>query len=683
MKTMVKAPREDGKIGRRHDDLNSQDVVGQGGVAHEHSAHEHSLPPWEGVVATSLCLVFGLSGALIAYADHPLARKLAIACWVLAYLAGGYGPARQALEKLRERQLNVDLLMILAALGAASIGDWIEGCVLLFLFSLSGTLEAFAMYRTTRSIESLVRLRPLEAWRVRADSGDDERVAVEELAVGDVVRVRPGERFPVDGVIEAGESWADESTLTGESERIHKPVGAEVFSGTINTQGSPLVCMTRAVADTTLARIVHMVQEAQAQKTPTQRFVESWQRPYVIGVLSAAVLVLLGARFIHTSSWYDAFYHSMVLLVAASPCAVVVSSPAVMLSAIARAGRHGILFKGAVYLEMLGKVDVIAFDKTGTVTRGQPGVIEVWTPPGGDVNRLLGLAATVERRSEHPLGAPIVEEARQRGATLVDAPLQDFHSHTGLGVHARIDGVWVGVGREGLFETHEIALSEELREQAADMRSRGLTALLVVAVEARLQGLIGVADQLRPEAPETLAALKRLGIARVVILTGDHERVARNIAKQVNADEVRAGLMPDQKVVELRRLAENGGLVAMVGDGVNDAPALAAARVGIAMGGAGTDVALEVADVVLMRDDLRSLPVAVWISRVARKRVRQNMIFAFAMIGLLVLGSFANLPLWLGVLGHEGSTVLVVFNGLRLLRERFPDFGAEGSRVSR
>lgn len=645
--------------------------------------NEHASPPWEGVVATTLCLVFGLGGTLIGHTELAPVREISIACWVVAYIAGGYGPARQAFEKLREGQLNVDLLMILAALGAASIGDWVEGVVLLFLFSLSGTLEAFAMYRTTRSIESLVRLRPLEAWRVRADSGDDERVAVERLAIGDVVRVRPGERFPVDGVVDSGESWADESTLTGESERIHKPIGAAVFSGTINTQGSPLIRMTRAVADTTLARIVHMVQEAQAQKTPTQRFVESWQRPYVIGVLSAAVLVLLGARYVHTSSWYDAFYHAMVLLVAASPCAVVVSSPAVMLSAIARAGRHGVLFKGAVHLEMLGKVDVIAFDKTGTVTLGKPGVVEVWAPPGVNVQQLLGLAATVERRSEHPLGAPIVEEARQRGATLVDSPLQDFHSHTGLGVHARIDGVWVGVGREGLFESHEIPLSDKLIQQAADMRARGMTTLLVVAVEAGLQGLIGVADQLRPEAAETLAALKRLGIARVVILTGDHERVARNIAKQVGADDVRAGLMPDQKVVELRRLEENGGLVAMVGDGVNDAPALAAARVGIAMGGAGTDVALEVADVVLMRDDLRSLPAAVWISRVARKRVRQNMIFAFTMIGLLILGSFANLPLWLGVLGHEGSTVLVVFNGLRLLRERFPDFGGDDVRVRR
>jgi Cd2+/Zn2+-exporting ATPase len=604
--------------------------------------------------------------------EFPGAQAWSIALCAAAYLAGGFGPTTNALSSLRKGQLNVDLLMILAAIGAAAIGDWIEGVVLLFLFSLSGTLEAFAMYRTTRSIESLIQLRPREALLVRDGVAEDRRVPVESLRIGDVVRVKPGERFAVDGLVSEGETWADEATLTGESEPIHKPPGAMVFSGTINGQGSVLVRMTRAVADTTLERIVHMVQEAQTQKTPTQRFVESWQQPYVMGVIAAAILVFLGARVVHTASWYDAFYHAMVILVAASPCAVVVSAPAVLLSAIARAGRHGILFKGGVHLEALGTVDVIAFDKTGTVTLGKPGVTEVWTPAGVDQSRLLSLAATVEQRSEHPLGVPVVAEARRRGIVLPEASLADFQSHTGHGVHARVDGVWVGVGREGLFETHEMAIPPELGEQARRIRELGQTALLVLTVEESLYGVIGVADQIRPEATATMDALKRLGIRKVVILTGDHERVALAIAKLLHADEVRAGLLPDQKVIELRRLSENGGQVAMVGDGVNDAPALAAARVGIAMGGAGTDVALEVADVVLMRDDLRSLPLAVWISRLARQRVRQNMIFAFAMIGVLVIATFFNLPLWLGVLGHEGSTVVVVFNGLRLLWEKTP-----------
>ena len=319
--------------------------------------------------------------------DFSTAGAWSVAACVGAYLAGGLGPTVNAVSSLRKRQLNVDLLMILAAIGAAAIGDWIEGVVLLFLFSLSGTLEAFAMYRTTRSIESLIQLRPREALLVREGVAEDQRVPVESLQIGDVIRVRPGERFAVDGVVCDGETWADEATLTGESEPIHKPLGAMVFSGTINGQGSVLVRMTRAVADTTLERIVHMVQEAQAQKTPTQRFVESWQQPYVIGVIAAAALVFLGARVVHTASWYDAFYHAMVMLVAASPCAVVVSAPAVLLSAIARAGRHGVLFKGGVHLESLGKVDVIAFDKTGTVTLGKPGVTESLDRPRVSMRR--------------------------------------------------------------------------------------------------------------------------------------------------------------------------------------------------------------------------------------------------------------------------------------------------------
>lgn len=628
-------------------------------------------PPIAGAISTAICAVAGLLGAALHFQQLD-SSPWTIAVFVVAYLAGGWGPAFSMIESLRERKLNVDLLMIVAALGAAAIGDWLEGTVLLFLFSLSGTLEAFAMYRTTRSIESLIQLRPREAWLVTEQNKDGEKVAVETLLTGCLVRVRPGERFPIDGVVTEGESWADESTLTGESVPVHKTVGDPVFASTINDRGSVLVKMTKAVADTTLERIVHLVQEAQSEKTPTQRFVESWQQPYVIGVFTASLLIFLGARLVHTSDWFDAFYHSMVLLVAASPCAVVVSSPAVMLSAIARAGRMGVLFKGAVHLETLGQVNVIAFDKTGTVTVGKPGVTEVWIPDGQDSQRLLALAAAVEKRSEHPLAAPVLAEVERRGVPAIAAPLQDFHSHTGQGVHARVADVWIGVGREKLFETHDVHIPPDLLAAAQRIRSRGETALLMIADNSRLYGVVGVADQIRPEAPHTLDALRKLGVQQCVILTGDHESVARAIAAQVHADDVRAGLMPEQKVIELRKLSANGERLAMIGDGVNDAPALASADVGIAMGGAGTDVALETADVVLMSDDLHSLPTAIWISRLARRRVLQNMVFAFAMIGLLVLSTFFDLPLWLGVLGHEGSTVLVVFNGLRLLWEPIP-----------
>jgi Cd2+/Zn2+-exporting ATPase len=620
----------------------------------------HSKLPVFSAIATGVCLAATAAG-------WWFANSAAVAVLVaVAYLGGGAVPTATAVATLLRGRLSVDLLMIVAAAGAAAIGDWVEGAVLLFLFSLSNTLEAYAMYRTTRSIEALMQLRPREATLVRG--GEDVRVGVDTLQVGDVVRVRPGERFPVDGAVVEGETWADESTLTGESVPVHKKVGAAVFAGTINGRGSVLVRMTRAVADTTLERIVRMVREAQAEKTPAQQFVESWEQPYVASVLAGSALVFLGAWLWHSRDWADAFYHAMVLLVVTSPCAVVISSPAVVLSAIARAARRGVLFKGGRHLELLGQVEVMAFDKTGTVTEGRPRVTAVWVAPGGDADRLLGLAAAVERPSEHHLAEAVVAAARARDIPVAD--VEEFENHTGTGVHARVGGRWVGVGREALFQEHNVGVPPAVLEEARRLREEGQTAILVVAEGGGGAGVIGLAAPVRPEAPAALAALKRLGVREVVLLTGDHERVARAVARAVQADDVRAGLLPDQKVIELRRLAGPGRPLAMVGDGVNDAPALAAAAVGIAMGGAGTDVALEVADVVIMGDDLRALPFAVWLSRRARRRVRQNVGFAFAVIVLLVLSSFLGLPLWLGVVCHEGSTLLVVLNGLRLLGER-------------
>jgi Cd2+/Zn2+-exporting ATPase len=608
---------------------------------------------------TLLCAVLGLLGWAQAESHFRTAFYLA------AYLAGGAIPTAGAISTLVHRQLGVDLLMIFAALGAAAIDDWGEGAALLFLFSLSGTLEAYAMYRTHRSIEALVQLRPRDAELVR--NGSEQRVPIESLQIDDVVRVRPGERFPVDGEVVEGETWADEATITGESTPIHKPAGALVLAGTINGRGGILVRMTRAVADSTLERIIQMVREAQSHKTTTQKLIETWQQPYVLAVFVGAMLVMIGARLLHTNEWYDAWYHAMVLLVAASPCAVVLSSPAAVLSAIARAARRGVLFKGGYHLEILGRVTVIAFDKTGTITQGRPSVAAMWTSEGMEVDSLLRLAAAVERGSEHHLAEAVLEELAKRGLELL--PVEEFENHPGLGVHGHIQGRWVGVGREELFAAHTIPIPDAVRATAEQFRKAGQTALLVV-VAGEGGGVIGLADQVRPEAAGAVASLKRLGVEEVVILTGDHEGVAREVAARVGADAVSAGLLPDQKVTELRHLMDGDRSLAMVGDGINDAPALATAQVGIAMGGAGTDVALEVADVVLMRDDLKALPFAVWLSRRARQRVRQNMTFAFAVIGLLIATSFLGLPLWLGVLGHEGSTLLVVLNGLRLLWDK-------------
>lgn len=635
-------------------------------VVHEcpPNGESSSTPPRTAAVLTTVCAAATLSGWWLGPSNQS------VYAFGVAYLAGGAGPAVAMITALHERQISVDFLMILAALGAAVIGDATEGAILLFLFSLSGTLEAYAMYRTTHSIEALIRLRPNEATRVRDDG--EARVAIEALAIEDHVRVRPGERFPIDGEVLEGETWADESTITGESVPRHKGIGDLVFAGTINGRGSVLVRMTRAVADTTLEQIIRLVREAQAEKTTTQTFLESWQRPYVLSVLAGSGLTFIGALLLHTQSIHDAFYHAMVLLVVVSPCALVVSSPAAVLSAIARAAQQGVLFKGGYHLEMLSRVEIMAFDKTGTITEGKPRVITTWSSDPADADRMLRLAAAVEGPSEHHLAEAIVDEARRLQISLPE--VEDFESHTGLGVHARVEGRWVGVGREGLFAVHDIPVPPLVREAARRFHEQGQTALLVVAAPEGPSGVLVLADQVRPDAPLALATLKQLGIQKNILLTGDHERVARSVATQVQADDVRAGLLPDQKVLELRRLMAAGHCLAMVGDGINDAPALASAQVGIAMGGAGTDVALEVADVVLMRDDLTALPFAVWLSRRTRQHVQQNMTFALGVIGLLAISSFLGLPLWVGVIGHEGSTLLVILNGLRLLWEK-PDSG--------
>ncbi len=619
-------------------------------------------PPIVSAMCTLVCGLFGLLGWWLR--GNPAA---AAPMMIIAYLGGGAQPAVRAIREVLRGRPEVDLLMIVAALGAAALGDALEGAVLLFLFSLSNTLEAYALYRTTRSIDALVKLRPHDALLVTG--GNESRVPVESLVLGDVVRVVPGERFPIDGVVAEGESWVDEATITGESEPVHKAAGGAVFAGTMNGKGSVLVAMTRVPADSAIERIVALVEAAQNRKTATQTSIESWERPYVCGVFIAAGLTFVGAWQLHAQGLYDALYHAMVLLVAASPCAVVIGAPAVMLSAIARGAMQGVLFKGGRQLELTGQVEVMAFDKTGTLTLGRPTVEAIWTT-GIDENELLRLAAAVERGSEHHLAAAVVGEANRRDIQIPSTT--EFESHTGRGVHAHVEGHWVGLGREDLFESHGVPLPAGLLDAARRFRDSGRTALLLVVQGRRAGGVMALADQVRPEAARAIAALRQLGIRRTLLLTGDHEQIARNVAAQVQVDDVLYDLLPEQKVLELNRLMNAGDALAMVGDGVNDAPALATASVGIAMGGAGTDVALEVADVVLMRDDLSALPLAVWLSRRAARRVRQNMGLAFGMIVVLVLSSFLGLPLWLGVIGHEGSTVVVVFNGLRLLWEKPP-----------
>jgi Zn2+/Cd2+-exporting ATPase len=620
---------------------------------------------WE-ITLTAATLAFILAGWIGgALGLSPVAE---VALYMLAYLTGGYFGVQAGLEDLRQRLVNVDLLMVLAALGAASIGQWREGAILLFLFSLSNTLQTYAMGRSRQAIKALMKLRPEEALVRRGQT--EVRIRVERLVKGDRVIVKPGERIPVDGLVAAGESAVDQSTITGESLPIDVAHGATVYAGTLNTRGALEIDVTRLASESTLARVIQLVETAQEEKARTQRFLDVFEQKYALGVIAATVLaivipLLLGQAF------PGIFYRAMTLLVVASPCALVISTPAAILSAIANAARQGILFKGGVHLENMAGVKAIAFDKTGTLTRGKPGVTNVLPVGSHTAEELLALAAGLEARSEHPLALAIVAEAKRQGLSFT--PAKSFEAVTGRGARARIGETSYLIGNRELFASCSecgLVLSEELEAHVSELEAAGKTAMLIGnETSGEILGVIAVADQVRTESKATVERLRRLGVERVVMLTGDNERVASAIAAQTGVDAFYAGLLPEDKVRVVRELAERYGSVAMVGDGVNDAPALAAANVGIAMGAAGSDVALETADVVLMADDLAKIPYVKALSRRAQRVVWQNISFALLVIMTLVVSNFlVGVPLPLGVVGHEGSTLIVVMNGLRLLQ---------------
>ncbi|MEI6291464.1 MAG: heavy metal translocating P-type ATPase, partial [Chloroflexota bacterium] len=585
--------------------------------------------------------------------------------YTISYVTGGYFGVTASIEALKEKSINVDMLMLLAAIGAAVVGAPAEGAMLLFLFSLSNTLQTFAMDRSRKAIEKLLDLRPSVA-TVRRGSRLTT-LPVEQLTLGDVVIVRPGERFPIDGDIIIGETEADQATITGESMPVHKVPGDQVFASTLNGTGSVEIRVTRLTKDTTLARIVQLVEDAQSSKASTQRMLDKFENYYAIVVLGASVLLIFIPWLVLGHDFQSTFYRAMTWLVVASPCALVISTPASILSAIANAAKNGVLFKGGVHLEKTAALKVLAFDKTGTLTSGKPTLTEIYLYGGQmDETNLLTMAAALESRSEHPLARSIVQAAAKRGLHLPTAP--DFRAIPGGGVEGRVNERHFWIGNERMFLDRDVQIPEELQAKARKMEDDGQTAMFVYSAPQFL-GLLAVADTLREDAVEMIKGLKRAGIERVVMLTGDNPRVAARIAALAGVDEFHAGLLPQDKVTVLKNLQNKYGPVAMVGDGVNDAPSLATADIGIAMGGGGTDVAIETADVVLMSDDLQKIPFAIDLAHRAEKVVWQNLVFALAVIIVLTASAFgARLPLPLGVLGHEGSTVLVVLNGLRLLR---------------
>jgi Zn2+/Cd2+-exporting ATPase len=592
------------------------------------------------------------------------------AAFALAYLAGGWDAARRASHALRDGNLDIDLLMLVAAAGAAVVGSWFEGTVLLFLFSLGNTLETYAFHRTRRSIHALMTLRPDTA--AKLVRGGEEVVAVSSLIPGDVVRARPGDRLPVDGRVVGGGSHVDESTLTGEAMPVARRVGDDVFAGTLNGDGSLEIEVTRHAHETTLARVIRMVEEARESRAPTQTWLERWQGRYAALVIGAAVVAAVLPIVLLDWTFGDAFYRAMTLLVVASPCALVISIPATIVSAVSNGARHGVLFKGGASLDALADVRVIALDKTGTVTRGVPELVGVLSLQGegsieADEHALLRLAAGAESLSEHPLARAVVKSAIAREIEVPAA--SEFRSHTGSGVTALIDQRWVHAGKR---EWVEREVGSPTPAHAADWTGgpecEGAT-IVFLAIDGKHAGALALADEPRTGVPAAIDRLRQTGVRRIAMLTGDDHRTGAAVARRVGIDEARARLLPAEKVKALGELRSAWGPIAMVGDGVNDAPALAAADVGIAIGAAGTDVALETADVVVMGEDLAGLVYARELALRARTVVRQNLVFASGvLVTLVILALAGRVGLTLGVIGHEGSTIIVVLNGLRLLR---------------
>jgi Cd2+/Zn2+-exporting ATPase len=607
-----------------------------------------------------------------------LQRRMDVAAaWLgygVAYLVGGWRIASDSWAELKKGRLSIDFLMGAAAIGAALVGSPLEGVVLIFLFSLSKALEAYAMGRTRHAIARLMNLAPEMATLADEEGRAAGSVRVDALVPGQRILVRPGERIAADAVVRAGASAVDQAAITGESMPVHKQRGDEVYAGTVNQGGALVLEVSKPATDSMLARIVRLVEEAQEERAPAQHFIDRFAHPYTLGVVAAtAIAAIVPPLF--GSAWGDAFYRAMTLLVVASPCALVISTPSAILSGIANGARHGILFKGGAYLDLAGTIDTVAFDKTGTLTLGRPQLADIVTrgatdgaAPADTVDdrTLLRLAAAVEQTSEHHLARAIGKAAAERG---IDVPIAEgFMSHPGEGVEAMVDGRSVWVGNAAMTDRRHTTLAPLLRGWTAAHTSLGRS-VVYVGVGDVVAGAMSFGDELKPNVAAAVRHLKYEGVRWITVLSGDHPDAVRAIAAEIGADEVRAGLLPHEKVEAVRVLRQSSTGVAMVGDGVNDAPAMAAATLGIAMGAIGTDVAIETADVVLMSDEIEKVDYVIHLGKRARRVVRQNVFFSLGwMLMLVVVALTVGMPLPLAVIGHEGSTLLVAVNGLRLLR---------------
>ncbi|MCL5291997.1 MAG: cadmium-translocating P-type ATPase [Actinobacteria bacterium] len=583
----------------------------------------------------------------------------------LAIVLGSYYPAKMGFAALKNLTINIRLLMVAGALGAVSLGQWEEAALLVFIYLLGDVLEAFAVDKARGSIRALMELAPSEAL-VKRDGGETV-LAVDEIRIGDILIVKPGERVPLDGTVVLGSSTVDQAPITGESIPAAKNLGDEVFAGTINQRGSLEIKVTQLAKDTTLARIIHLVEEAQAKKSKYQRFGEKFGKYYTPSMFALAIGVAFVPSFAFGQDFSTWYLRGLVVLVVSCSCGLALSVPVSVVTAIGNAARHGVIIKGGAYLEAASGIDVVAFDKTGTLTIGQPEVTDIISLNNYSIEEILKVAGAIESRSEHPLADAILKEAENRDLSLPE--INDFQSVTGLGARAKVDGHIYRIGNREFFK--EFAnLNDIDAKTLAKLENQGKTTVLLGS-EKGLLGAIAVADQLRPHIEKTIADLKAIGIKRVVMLTGDNERTAGAIAAQAGVDEYFAELLPDDKVEAVKKLKKSYGKVAMVGDGVNDAPAMAVADVGIAMGG-GTDVALETGDMALMADELPKLSYALRLSQRSVRNIKQNIAASLAIVAFLVPAALVGfVGLVPGILINEVSALIVIVNGLRLLWARF------------
>jgi Cd2+/Zn2+-exporting ATPase len=648
------------------------------GDGHEHE-HGGIFGKNTELIFAALCGVALGAGFGLSYVSG-LPSWVSLSLYIIAYFFGGFFTAKEAVETILKGGFEIDFLMLVAAIGAAILGAWAEGALLLFLFSLGHSLEHYAMGKARKSIAALTSLAPPTALVVR--NSKEEEIGIEQLVLGDTIIIKPNSKIPADGVVIKGEGSVNQAPITGESVPVDKspvPDAAKdytneksikpqyrVFAGTINGASVLEVKVIKEAKDSTISRLVRMVNEAEKQKSPTQLFTDKFEK-YFVPIVLVLVALLCFAFLVIDEPFSKSFYRAMAVLVAASPCALAISTPSAVLSGVARAARGGVLIKGGRPLEDLGALNAIAFDKTGTLTEGKPQLTNVIPLNKISEEELLVIAVAVEKLSDHPLAEAIVKGAMEKLKNQTIPEARNVKGITGRGVQAEVDGKKVFIGNKALFEKDKGGIPAELLKQVEDLEKGGHTSMLVKR-DNDFIGILSLMDVPRKEAKHVLAELTALGIKKMIMLTGDNQQVAEAVAKQIGVTEAWGNLMPEDKVEAVKKLDKSEKMVAMVGDGVNDAPAMAKSTVGIAMGAAGSDVALETADIALMGDKLESLPFAIGLSRKARGIIKQNLWISLGVVAVLIpltiLGIASIGP---AVIAHEGSTLLVVFNALRLL----------------